>query len=210
MEERLLSIVENEVQIAALTIFAGLYALKLRWLLSRPSVRDLAQPKGSAGYGVAAAFSVMFRPWAMPSTRQHWVRWLEFSLLHVGIGTAILYSFLIPYVEGILEWPGTRVAAVAVAVGFGAGVVRLVRRVASPDIRVISSPDDYFSLAVVDIFLLLGVFALCDLYWGRLLFFALTALLLVYVPTSKISHYLYWPFARVFYGAHFGRRAVVQ
>ncbi|MDI6894613.1 MAG: hypothetical protein QME70_08400 [Bacillota bacterium] len=206
----MLSIVENEVQIVALTLFALLYALKLRWLLSRPTVRDFAHPKGSEGPGVAAAFSIMFRPWAMPSTRQHWLRWLEFGLLHLGVGTAIGYSFLIPYVDGILQWPGTRVAVVAVAAGFGAGVVRLARRVSRADVRVISSPDDYFSLAVVDLFLLLGVLALLDLYWGRLLFFSLTALLLVYVPTSKISHYLYWPFARVFYGAYFGRRAVVQ
>lgn len=215
MKTELLYIVEHELQLVALLIFAGLYALKLRELFSRPvlpvySRGDRAHPKGSPGWGAVAAFSNMFRPWSMYSTRKNWVQWLEFTLFHVGIGTAILYTFLIPFVDGILEWPGTRWAVVLVAIGLVAGVIRLARRVGRTDMRVISTPDDYFSLAMVNFFLLLGVFALCNLYWGRLLFFVFTALLLLYVPTSKISHYLYWFFARCYYGRHFGYRGVLR
>jgi hypothetical protein len=38
--------------------------------------------------------------------------------------------------------------------------------------------------------------------------FGLTTFFLLYVPFSKISHYLYYPFARLYFGRHFGRRGV--
>jgi hypothetical protein len=37
-------------------------------------------------------------------------------------------------------------------------------------------------------------------------FFGLTAFFLVYVPFSKISHYVYWPFIRYYVGKHLGHR----
>jgi hypothetical protein len=39
-------------------------------------------------------------------------------------------------------------------------------------------------------------------------FFILTAFFLIYVPFSKISHYLYYPFSRIFLGRTLGRRGV--
>ena len=44
---------------------------------------------------------------------------------------------------------------------------------------------------------------------GRLVaFFVLTAFFLVYVPFSKISHYLYYPFTRYYLGKTMGYRGV--
>ena len=40
-------------------------------------------------------------------------------------------------------------------------------------------------------------------------FFGITAALLIYVPFSKMSHYVYWLFARVYLGQRFGRRGVL-
>ena len=36
----------------------------------------------------------------------------------------------------------------------------------------------------------------------------LTSFFLLYVPFSKISHYIYWPFIRFYIGKHFGHRGV--
>jgi len=41
-----------------------------------------------------------------------------------------------------------------------------------------------------------------------LAYFLLTAFFLVYVPFSKISHYLYYPFTRYYFGKSMGRRGV--
>ena len=44
---------------------------------------------------------------------------------------------------------------------------------------------------------------------ARRLVFVLTAFFLIYVPFSKISHYVYWFFARVLMGVKYGRRGVM-
>jgi hypothetical protein len=44
--------------------------------------------------------------------------------------------------------------------------------------------------------------------WPLMLFFALTAFFLIYVPFSKIGHYLYYPFTRFFLGRTMGHRGV--
>ena len=41
-----------------------------------------------------------------------------------------------------------------------------------------------------------------------LAYFFLTAFFLIYVPFSKISHYLYYPFTRYYLGKSLGRRGV--
>ena len=40
-------------------------------------------------------------------------------------------------------------------------------------------------------------------------YFLITAAFLIYVPFSKISHYVYWFFARVFFGLRYGRRGII-
>ena len=88
----------------------------------------------------------------------------------------------------------------------------MVRRVGSPYMRAISSPDDYFSLALLTVWLLsAGLAAPNDAAAGEgvlLTFFLSTAFFLVYVPFSKISHYLYYPFTRYYLGKTMGHRGV--
>jgi nitrate reductase gamma subunit len=78
--------------------------------------------------------------------------------------------------------------------------------------RAISSPDDYFSLMLLTVWFLFGVLAAPnDVAGGEgvlLTFFLLTAFFLVYVPFSKISHYLYYPFTRYYLGRTLGHRGV--
>ena len=78
--------------------------------------------------------------------------------------------------------------------------------------QAISSPDDYFSLGLLVIWLFFAVLAAPNDttrgQWHVLVFFLLTACFLVYVPFSKISHYLYYPFTRYYLGKSMGYRGV--
>ena len=83
----------------------------------------------------------------------------------------------------------------------------------SPYMRAISSPDDYFSLALLTVWFFFGVLAVPNdtsggVEWHLLTFFMLTAFFLIYVPFSKISHYLYYPFTRYYLGKTMGYRGV--
>ena len=86
----------------------------------------------------------------------------------------------------------------------------MVRRITDPYIRHVSTPDDYFSLAAVQVYFIMGVGCLYfyDTPW-RFAYFLTTAVFLVYVPFSKISHYLYWFFGRTLVGIRYGRRGVI-
>ena len=92
------------------------------------------------------------------------------------------------------------------------GVIRIVRRVGSPWMRKISSPDDYFSLILLTVWFAFAFLAVPNRTdageWHLLTYFFLTAFFLRYVPFSKISHYLYYPFTRYYLGKSFGRRGI--
>jgi nitrate reductase gamma subunit len=92
------------------------------------------------------------------------------------------------------------------------GALRFIRRISDPYMRAISSPDDYFSLILLTIWFFFGVLATPNNYaqgeWHLLTFFLLTAFFLIYVPFSKISHYLYYPFTRYYFGRSMGYRGV--
>jgi nitrate reductase gamma subunit len=90
------------------------------------------------------------------------------------------------------------------------GILRIIRRVGSRHMRAISSPDDYFSLVLLTVWFFFATLAVPnDISGGEtilLTYFILTAFFLVYVPFSKISHYLYYPFTRYYLGKTLGYR----
>ena len=152
-------------------------------------------------------------PWVMESTRTNPFLYAQFVIFHLGVTLAIALSFIIPYAPGVLE-NGT-VVLVFQAVIWAAcavGCIRIIRRIVSPYMRAISSPDDYFSLILLTVwFAFAGLSApnRPDQGEGPLLaYFFLTAFFLMYVPFSKISHYLYYPFTRFYFGKSMSHRGV--
>ena len=95
---------------------------------------------------------------------------------------------------------------------FAVGVLRLARRIRNPYIRAISSPDDFFAVFLLTVWFFFAALSVPnDLSGGEgilLTYFWLTAFFLVYVPFSKISHYLYYPFTRYYLGKSLGYRGV--
>ncbi len=209
-QETLLHYALHELQYIALALLVLLYAIKV-WQISRlPMPPEMAPARGDATRGVASSFAWPFLPWTMESTRQHWVRWLAFGLYHIGILIAILASFTIPFFPQVMIWPVRVVMVVLIALALVAGLLKLAWRFSRPEIRYVSTPDDFFSLVVLQIWFLLAIPALLVYSPGWLIpYFVLTALLLVYVPLSKISHYIYWFFARFIFGVRYGRRGII-
>jgi nitrate reductase gamma subunit len=216
-ESPLLLFSENELQIVALVFMAVVYALKIRWILKFPAGRDrqasTGNPRTSGPRGARYSLLQVARPWAMPSTRQHPVLYAQFVLFHVGVAASIAMSFLIPYAPGLMarRTPVSVLQAVF-ALAFVVGALRLIRRLRDPYLRAFSTPDDYFSIALLTIWLAFSFLAasiqprLAE--WPRLAYFFLTAFFLMYVPFSKISHYLFYPFARWYLGRTWGHRGV--
>lgn len=217
-ESALLHFTEHRLQEVALAFMAVVYLLRLRWMFSFKfgKERQAFTGKGSEDNRRKAITYSMFNaamPWAMESTRRNGFFWAQFVVFHVGVTLAITLSFIIPYAPNLLE-PIWVVRAFQVAIGAAClvGLARMIRRIARPYVRAISTPDDLFSLALLTVWFFFGALAAPntpEVARGPLLaFFILTAFFLVYVPFSKISHYLYYPFGRYFLGKTMGHRGV--
>jgi nitrate reductase gamma subunit len=198
----------DQAQLVAIAFMAVVYAMKVRWLLRFKASVERTPARGSETRGVRFAMTTIAMPWELPSTRTHWVRWVEFAVFHVGVAAAIGLTFVMPYWPSVVQ-PAPVVLTVQLVFGVAAlaALSRLWRRLARPEMRLITSPDDFFSLALLIAWLVAGILAAPQRSEPSLVaFFGLTAFFLVYVPFSKISHYIYWPLIRYYVGRHLGHR----
>jgi hypothetical protein len=184
--------------------------MRLAVLLWRRPAADLASnAKGEIWRGVVDAFLTIFAPWKMESSRKHWTQYAEFVVFHLGVFACIALSFAITYAPKVLTPLVRTVALGLMAASLLSGGLRLYRRVRLPEMRIISSPDDYLAMGMVLGFLGTGMLSLMGWEAAIIAYFIVSALFLVYEPFSKIRHYIYYPFARYYYGASFGRRGVI-
>lgn len=210
---------EHTLQEVALVFMAVVYTVRIIWYFRFKAGGERQAPTGSPtttpAKGILYSWANIAMPWAMESTRKRFLLYIQFVIFHVGVAAAIALSFVIPYGSGLLE--STLLVClfqVVIGAAFVVGMIRIIRRVGSPYMRAISSPDDYFSLALLTVWFLFAALAASNPHqtvsgkWVLLGFFVLTALFLVYVPFSKISHYLYYPFTRYYFGKSMGYRGV--
>lgn len=213
----LLQFAEDKLQIIALTFMSLAYILKIRWILNFKAGKERQAPTGNptttATRGAVYSLFNIFMPWSMSSTRQHLFFYLQFGVFHVAVAISIAMSLIMPYYPELLS--GKLVIAglqILFGLGFLVGLGRFIRRVVSPYIRAISTPDDIFSVILLTVWLAFAFMAAPNNrheteFWV-LGFFLLTAFFLFYVPFSKISHYIFYPFTRWYLGKTLGHRGV--
>ncbi len=213
----LLHFAEHQLQEGALLFMAVVYTLRLTWLLrfkagkERQAATGLGDTNPRKGFIYSWANVAM--PWAMESTRTKVFLYLQFVVFHLGVVAAIGLSFVIPYGPHLLAVPWVVIALqVVIGAAFLVAVIRIVRRVGSLYMRAISTPDDFFSLILLTTWFGFAFLAVPNSTargeWLLLTYFFMTAFFLVYVPFSKISHYLYYPFTRYYLGKTMGHRGV--
>ncbi len=206
---------EHTLQEVALIFMACVYCLRIYWLTRFKAGKDRQKPTGlpdtSKKKGIIYSLLNVVSPWAMESSRTHKFHYLQFALFHLGVIFAILQSFLIPYAPQTMADPTVvTIFQVIIGAAFLVGIMRIIRRISNKTMRAISTPDDYFSLFLITIWFLFAVLAAPNKpEEGELflmIYFWMTAFFLVYVPFSKISHYLYYPFTRYYLGKTLGHR----
>lgn len=213
----LLHFSSHTLQEVALLVMAALYFFKIKWYLGY-TLGVERQPATGMGdtnpkMGSNYSLSLIVKPNEMESTRTKKGMYAQFAILHIGLFSSIALSFIIPYAPGILEAKGVVLVLQAIfAAAFIVGLMRIYRRVSNEYIRAISSPDDHFSLILLTVWLAFAFMAAPNNTANGegvlIAYFLLTAFFLVYVPFSKISHYIFYPFHRTYIGRHFGRRGV--
>lgn len=181
--------------------------LRLREIFNRPFKSDLSRPSGQPRRGILYAFTLGMAPWEKESTRIHWIAYLRGILFHVGIFTGLLVVLVSPWMAVI---PKGLIILAAVLTGTGAifGFSGIYMRLYGENERILSLPDDYASVALTSLFTALA--CLCLLAPPTLpVFYLVTALMLMYIPFSKIRHCVYFFYSKFFFGRHFGHRGVI-
>lgn len=213
----LLHFSEHTLQEVALAFMGIVYVTRLIWLMRFKAGRERQAATGPPGTtprrGIIYSWAAIAMPWAMESLRSKLFLYAQFVIFHLGVATAITLSFIIPYGPGLLlQRPIVLAIQLITGAACAVGILRFIRRVGNPYMRAISSPDDYFSLVLLTVWLFFAVLAAPNNAaggeWHLLSFFILTAFFLIYVPFSKISHYLYYPFTRYYLGKTMGYRGV--
>lgn len=209
----------------SLIFMAIVYSLRLRWILHFKAGKERQAPTGTPGRtdarkGYIYSLLNIAMPWAMESTRRKPLMYISFVIFHLGVVAAILQTFTLPFATSLHTDPVIgMIFQGVIGAAFLVGVARILRRAGSKYIRAISTPDDHFSLWILTIWFFFGALAATNPFektallgidgtLSMLLYFYMTAFFLVYVPFSKISHYLYYPFTRYYFGKSMGRRGV--
>jgi len=202
----------------ALAFMGLVYVVRVTWFVKRFKAGGERQAatgipgRTTPKKGIMYSLGNVAMPWAMESSRTKPFFYVQFVAFHLGVTAAILLLFIIPFSPGLLE-NQTAVLALRLPIGaaFLVGLGRMVRRFGDRYMRAISSPDDYFSLILLTVWFLFAFLAVpysTATEWQLLGYFWLATFFLVYVPFSKISHYLYYPFTRYYIGKSLGHRGV--
>jgi nitrate reductase gamma subunit len=212
-----LRFVSDDLQLIAMGFMATVYIFRIRWLLKFKASRDRQAPSenrdASSFKGIVYSWANIAMPRSMESTRRMSLFYIQFVVFHLAVAANITMSVVIPYAPGLMKpLIVVRLLQILFAAACAIGCYRLFRRLTNSTMRLISTPDDFFSLALLTVWFFASVFAAPnrpDLGEGPLMvYFIMTAFFLVYVPFSKISHYLYYPFTRFYFGRTMGYRGV--
>jgi hypothetical protein len=191
----------------AITFVAGVIATLVA-AQRRPYDAELAPIKGSPSQGVLWAFTLGLAPWAKESVRIHWIAYIRGVIFHIAIFLCVAYLIATPWLAQIPE-PLRLALAVLFGIGAVLGLAGFGIRIADPIMRFLSTPDDYFALALTTLFL---ASAAMSAYITAYLpaFWIISGITMAYAPFGKLRHFIYFFYVRVFLGLTFGRRGVLE
>lgn len=166
--------------------------------------KDYSARAGSPGRGVLFNFTAAMSPAYKEAARHHPFKFAVGMVMHAGVAFAIVKILV------ILVRPETQPLAPVPLGGFlglttAAALFLLVGRFLSPNLRPISSFDDYFAVFAVAVYL--GTASLHEFgAVGAGMFLLVGAVATFYIPLGKLRHVLFCPVARFDLGRRMGYR----
>lgn len=201
----------------ALAFMGIVYTMRLFWMLKWNPGKDRQAPGEKFGdqtlYPAFYSLANVAMPGKMESTRDNMGFWANFVVFHICAFSGIFFAIISSIAPDFVKITVVSLYFMTIfIVGFFVGIYRVARRIKSPVLRLVSSPDDYFAMGTLTVWFGLGIFAVSYLMglarsvnW-LVAFLFVTSFFLIYVPFSKISHYLYYPFTRYYIGKTLGHR----
>ena len=169
-------------------------------------LRDPSARRGSPAAGVLYSVTAAMMPWKKESAKLHVPIFVLGVAYHLGTFLAVFWVGAVA-VGASLSARLAAPSAVLLAATALCGVALLVRRLGDRALRYFSSPDDYFSNALVTGLQALACLALVrESFEPALLIWA--GLVFIYLPFGKLRHAIYFVPVRFLLGSFYGKRGV--
>jgi nitrate reductase gamma subunit len=207
---------------ACLLVFvAGMFYRLVRVLMLGWG-KDRVKDRGSKAAGVVKTYlkGILvwpFIPWVKRTFDRNPVIYLAGGLFHLSLFTVLILGTAHMLVWKSLlgfGWPTLPLPIVdwLAAVGIVAMIGLLIHRIVNPVMKLISGPAEWANWAVVFLPMVTGYIMTHHLFFRYEVLFSLhmltVDLLLIWIPFSRIGHFMFYFFSRSIHGAEFGRRAV--
>lgn len=158
-----------------------------------------------------------FIPWVRHTFRGNAVTFLAGGFFHIGLLVIVFFG-----TAHMLAWKsllgfGWPTLALPIVDWIAAGTIvsmiaLLINRATHPVVRKLSGPAEYAGLLVVFLPVITGYIMTHDLWFRYEVIYSLhvssVALLLVWIPFSRLSHFVFYFFSRTSHGIEFGKRRV--
>jgi nitrate reductase gamma subunit len=206
----------------ALFVFVGGMLYRLVRVLMLGWSRDNVPSKGSKFGGVVKTYlkGILiwpFIPWIKRTFSKNPVIYLAGGLFHLALfvvlilGTAhmLVWKSLLGF-----GWPTLPLPLVdwMAAVGIVAMIALLIHRLVNPVMKLITGTAEWMNWVLVFLPMVTGYMMAHHMFFPYEVLFSLHMLfvdiLLIWIPFSRISHFMFYFFARTIHGAEFGKRAV--
>jgi nitrate reductase gamma subunit len=206
----------------ALLIFIGGMVYRLFRIILMGWKPDRVPAKGSKFGGVVVSFlkGILiwpFIPWVKNTFTRNPLIYLAGGLFHLGLfivlilGTAhmLVWKSLLGF-----GWPTLPLPIVDwfAASAITAMIALFINRLLNPVLKLISGPAEWLNLIFVFLPMVTGYMMTHHLWFQYEVLYSLHMLavdvLLIWIPLSRISHFMFYFFSRSIHGADFGKRAV--
>jgi len=175
-------------------------------IIRRANTDDLTAAKGSIPVGIAYSMTLAMSPLKKETAYLHLPTYTAGILYHLGSFLALawliplFFEIPIPSLIHIISSGWLFISGVC-------GVGILIKRFFNSKLRMLSTPDDYFSNFLVTGFLIISAVTLLNQEFLPILFIY-SGILFLYMPVGKLRHIIYFFIARFYLGLFYGKRGV--
>lgn len=206
----------------ALLVFVGGMVYRLVNVIGLGWKKDRVPFIGSRVGGVIKTFLKgfviwPFIPWVKNTFNRNPLIYIGGGLFHLGLFAVIFLGT--PHMlawKSLLGfgWPTLPLPIVdwLAAVAIVAMLILLINRIIHPVLRLISGPAEYMAWLLVFLPMVTGYIMTHHLWFQYEVLYSLHMIsvdaLLIWIPLSRISHFIFYFFARTIHGREFGKRGV--